>query len=291
MTAEIPPDKVLRTVRAIEGALDADWVGAIDLQSLLGLIGFCGQILVSGRWRVPWTVQAMRVAAVHGFAPMNSVWKEELLWWRSLLLEGNTVAMLMGPEFLIPAHAADVAPFTDACRGSRTGGAGGVFGARWYEFQFTAREIELLPICDLEGIASVLWLEEICERWPEEIAGRRFLAWCDNTTFIGCVNSHKTTIPSLAFLLGELHRLMAKFSFDLKLVYVKSKDNVAADALSRLDYDTFRTFMTSKGYDPAALVRVHIQDSRRDYWSSKMMSYRLLTTEVQKEQKRHSGVD
>lgn len=66
-----------------------------------------------------------------------------------------------------------------------------------------------------------------------------------------CGANVPTTIPSLALLLGELHRLMAKFSFDLRLEYVKSKDNVAADALSRLDFDTFFTFMTSKGYDPA----------------------------------------
>ena len=291
MTARIPPDKISRTVAAIDDALSMDWVGAVALQSLLGLIGFCGQILVSGRWRVPWTVQAMRIAAAHGFAPMNSSWREELLWWKDLLEEGNLVAMMMDPEYLIPTHAADMAPFTDACRGSTAGGAGGVYGHRWFEFQFSPQEIQLLPICDLEGIASVLWLSEICERWPEEIAGKRYTAWCDNTTFVGCVNGHKTTIPSLAILLAEIHKLMAQFSFDLRLEYVPSKENVAADALSRLDYDTFINFMASKGVDPAALVRVPIQESRRSLWSSRMMSARSLMTAVRKDQEAHSRAD
>ena len=85
MTAEIPEDKVKRTLIAVDGAIGSKWVSARDLQSLLGLLGFVGQVLVSGRWRVPWTITAVRTAVAYGFAPMNGYWLEELHWWRDLL--------------------------------------------------------------------------------------------------------------------------------------------------------------------------------------------------------------
>ena len=73
MTAEIPLDKVTRTVNAIDEAMASSWVPASLMMSLVGLIGFCGQVLVSGRWRTPWTITALRTAVSSGFAPMDSM--------------------------------------------------------------------------------------------------------------------------------------------------------------------------------------------------------------------------
>ena len=133
MTAEIPLDKVTRTVNAINEAMAVHWVLASLMMCLVGLIGFYGQVLVSGRWRTPWTITALRSAVAHGFAPMNSEWLDELGWWKSLLTRWNRVAVMVKPDLLIPTHAADMAPFTDARGGSR-GGAGAVFGRFWQAF-------------------------------------------------------------------------------------------------------------------------------------------------------------
>ena len=132
---------------------------------------------------------------------------------------------------------------------------------------------------------SVLWITEVYERWPEQIAGRRFMAWCDNTTFVGAVNDHKSNAPGLAFLLGVLHELMARFSFDLRLKYVASKLNVAADAASREDWVRFYSFMKSVGFPKADLVRIPVQDSLRHSLTSKLMSMNLLKMAVRQEPK------
>ena len=285
MTAEVPADKVRRTLAAIEKAMADEWVSAKDLQSLLGLLGFVGQVLVSGRWRVPWTIIAMRMAMKSGYSPMNGWWLEELQWWSDLLNKWNRVSMILNPELLIPLHSADVAPFTDASGGEANGGAGAVFGKYWMAFLFTKEELAVLPICDLEGVVSVLWLVEVCQRWPEQIAGRRFLAWCDNTTFVDCVNNHKSAAPSLAYLLLVLHDLMARYSFEIRLKYVKSEENVAADAASREEWDKFYTFMESVGFPRADLVRIPVQEEVRRSITSEMMSRRLLKEGMLSEQK------
>ena len=281
MTAEIPEDKVRRTMTALEAAVEAAWVSAKQLQSLLGLLGFVGQVLVTGRWRVPWTINAVRIAVKHGFCPMSSGWLDELRWWISLLGNWNRVSMIMKPQWLLPLHAAHLAPFTDASGSESNGGAGAVFGKYYMAFLFTKEELKLLPICDLEGVVSVLWLMQVCELWPEEVAGRRFIAWCDNTTFVDLVNNRKTTAPSLAFLLLKLHDLMARFSFELQLKYVASAENVAADAASREEWDKFFAFMLNTcKLQRSELVRIDVQEKERVSLTSAMMSMRLLKTEM-----------
>ena len=52
---------------------------------------------------------------------------------------------MVKPDLLLPLHAADKAPFTDASGGSRSG-AGAVFGKFWQAFLFSEEETRLLPI-------------------------------------------------------------------------------------------------------------------------------------------------
>ena len=95
-----------------------------------------------------------------------------------------------------------------------------MFGNHAMKFLFNREELTWLSICDLEGLACVLWIWIICTHWPEKISGMRFEAWCDNKSFCGAVNSHKSPAPSLQILLDILHDLQARYSFDLRLEYV-----------------------------------------------------------------------
>ena len=211
---------MIKATTAIDAALDQAWIAADEVQSLVGLLGFCGQVLIPGRWRMTWSIMALRAAVHRGFAPMNSFWLDELGWWKNLLSNWNRVALMVPPEWLIPMHACDSSPFTDASGSEAEGGAGAVFGNHAMKFLFNKEELTWLPICDLEGLACVLWIWVICTHWPEKISGMRFEAWCDNQSFCGAVNSHKSPAPSLQILLDILHDLQARYSFDLRLEYV-----------------------------------------------------------------------
>ena len=70
----MPEDKVIKATTAIDAALDQRWIAADEVQSLIGLLGFCGQVLIPGRWRMTWSIMALRAAVHRGFAPMNSFW-------------------------------------------------------------------------------------------------------------------------------------------------------------------------------------------------------------------------
>ena len=282
MTASIPEDKVDRTVAAVRQAREQGWVGVVDVMSLLGLLGFCGQVLVCGKWRTPWTVLALRGSVKNGFAQMHSGWDGELAWWEELLTHWNRVALLVPRVWKNPGMDDWQAPFTDASRALggrrevRGGGAGAVFLNYAMHFAFTDEEIEWLPICDTEGLVLVLWLEYLCREHTGSIAGTRFWMWCDNQTFMKAVNARRSKAPTLAFLIDRLHMLQAEFSFDLRVKYVASEQNVAADAASRGDWDRFYAHMSSVGFTRDDIEWVPVQETLRSSMSSKLRSMRML---------------
>jgi hypothetical protein len=66
--------------------------------------------------------------------------------------------------------------------------------------------------------------------------------------------------------------LQCRYSFDLKLRYIKSKLNVCADALSRDDLRTFFQYMHDNfNLRPDELVRVPVQNTLRNSLVSSMI--------------------
>jgi len=137
-------------------------------------------------------------------------------------------------------------------------------------FSFNEKEREF-DIMLLEGMVVVLWLEHLCDTKPELLTGRRFMAKCDNKPFVESFNEHHSTYPAVAFLLAAIHALQAKFSFALVLEYIKSKDNVGADALSRGDAQAFFDFMMHTHHiSQKQLTMVHPRKGRRSEIISSM---------------------
>ena len=118
-------------------------------------------------------------------------------------------------------------------------GVGGHFGDLFYTRTLAAKEVEGLTIMDAEGVALVAMLELICRLRPSAITGTRFIFLCDNDPFVETVKNGRSPLPQLAYLLDILHDLQCQYSFDLQPIYIKSKANEIADALSRGDMFEF----------------------------------------------------
>jgi hypothetical protein len=71
-------------------------------------------------------------------------------------------------------------------------------------------------------------------------------------------------------LLAWLHELIAFYSFSVDLEWIKSADNVAADALSRGDRRRFLQAASDSGFPSASLV--FLQMASRKSLVSKMIS-------------------
>ena len=233
MEMPIPDDKKDKALHAISTVVDSKYVFVDQVQRLLGILVFCGRVLLSGMWHLSKSVIALRVASRVGFVKMSAEWKGELQWWTDLLQKWNCKALMVPQRWIAPTHESSF--FTDASRSEAklTGGAGGFFHNLVFQFDFNEDEIRGMEIADLEGMAHLLFLHELCELCPEALAGNRFVTRCDNQNFCDAVNRKKAGTPSMAFLVGEMHELMALYNFDIRIHFVSSKDNEMADALSK----------------------------------------------------------
>lgn len=277
MYCSVPEDKVIKASNAINVALDTHWVLAEHCQVLLGILTFHGRILLAGKWHLSFSVQGLKLACEQGVAPMVDMWDIELRWWLQLLRAWNRASVIIPRQVTSYEEVAFDVPLTDASRSKQrlTGGAGAVFKHFYMMFKFTAREVAHLNIMELEGVVVVLWLTWLCEQHPSEMKGKRFLALCDNDPFVVAVNDRHSTIPTIAFLLGKIHNLMSRYSFDFRLRYIKSKDNVCADALSRDDMRTYHSYMRDNfNLSPSQLVCVPVQKLNRNSFTSSLISMR-----------------
>jgi hypothetical protein len=247
MEMSVPDDKVAKAMHCIKEAQSAKWVYVEAVQRLLGILAFIGRVLLSGMWHLSCTIMALRVSSSTGFVAMSEEWKGELTWWGELLQGWNCKAIMMPAKWLAPKY--ETTFFTDASRSEKrgVGGAGGIYNNLVFQFDFTPEEIAGLEIADLEGMAHYLWLVELCERCPEDLAGNRFVTRCDNQNFCDAVNDRKATTPSISFLVGEMHKIMALNNFDVRIDFVASKDNEMADALSRKHWRRVAGFLQAEG--------------------------------------------
>lgn len=277
MTASVPEDKVVKTLAALDQVLSEVWSTAELCMSLLGLLVFNSRVLVSGKWHLPHTVSHTAEAVKSGVVFVSRSWKQELSWWRELLTGWNRIALLVPHRYLDWRQEPLLVPMTDASRSLQrlTGAGGAMFGNFFQQWSFTATEIRTLNIMELEALVLVVWLRYLWDTHPQMLAGRRFVMLCDNKPFVGSVNSRHSNVATIAFLLGEIHRMSADLSFDLTLVYVESKKNVGADALSRYRRDLYYKYMRDRfDIEQSALVCVPLQTDYRNSLVSTMLALR-----------------
>jgi hypothetical protein len=268
----IPEAKIRKAVTRINGVLAGEWVEVKPIEELIGILAWIGSILIKAGSHLAFANTTLRASMRRRPRPARVTrgLRNELEWWLSLLSKWNRRSVIFEPSWTIPAHAADQAPFTDASRSLRCGGAGGVFKHFYFAWSWSLEELKCLDIMELEGLAHVLWLRWICHEHPTLVAGKRFISRCDNQAFVAATKKGRSSYPTIAFLLNQLHELQCLFSFEIQLVFVSSEDNVAADAASRFQWSRFFDFMLRSANIPRASL-VQVQNiPKRSSWSCRM---------------------
>ena len=216
-----------------------------QLETLSGLLNFLNKAIIPGR------VFTRRMYAKFAHIPtrnkklrkyhhirLDGEFKADCRMWKSFL-ECPDTSILNRPmlDFSANKKIKDLGIYSDASANFVLG-FGCVMGSRWtyaiWEKDFIEKERPSIAYLELYALCIGVFT------WEWELRNMRLAVYCDNRSVVDMVNSTVSKCEKCMYLLrlltlnGLIHnrRLQARF--------IRTKTNVLADSLSRLDFKRFR---------------------------------------------------
>ena len=230
--ASLPSEKVERVTLLLQNFLALRQFTKQQLLSLLGHLNYCIRIIPQGRSFISHLLEiATSVPSLFSQVALNDACFKELEMWKIFLSNWNGISFFYDDHVTKPA---DIELYTDAAPSL---GYGGVYGKHWFaaewptEFQSLARSsaiAELYPIV----VAAILWGHE----WTR----KKILVYSDNSAAVHIINKGRSPCLDIMKFIRRLTLTAAKYGFIIKAAHVPGFTNVAADALSRFQFQRFK---------------------------------------------------
>ncbi|KAM4748731.1 LOW QUALITY PROTEIN: uncharacterized protein WCC33_006112 [Rhinophrynus dorsalis] len=233
MERRLPADKLGELRDLIRAFLGVRRVTLHQLQSLLGKLNFACRILPMGR------VFSRRLARLtagvkrpHHFIRLSPEVRSDLVVWDSFLRNFNGRALWLDPV----SSNEEVGLQTDA---AGSVGFGAILGeewcaGRWPSWWMDSGLTRNLVFLELFPIVVAL------ELWGDSLRNKCVVFHCDNLGVVDVVNNLTASSPPVLRLLRCLVLRCLGLNLSFRARHVPGVRNVAADALSRLQMESFR---------------------------------------------------
>lgn len=229
MEARLPADKL-----SFLRALLSDWVdrpsaSLRDTQSLIGYLMFCSQVIPHSRTflrRLLDFSSSFRSSAPTVRRRLPPAARADLRWWLDYALSWNGVSVL----------ALDPSPLLVCTDASGTLGIGGWWLDRWFSESLPARHVSK----DIQFKEAYAVLHAL-RCWGAEWRGRHVRFGVDNQAVVFALRSGWIDSANTMAVLRRIAMLAASLALTFEVVWVPTKENAMADALSRLDLPRFRS--------------------------------------------------
>ena len=245
----ISEEKKNKAIQQLNSMVHKKKVQVKDLQSLTGLLIFLTRAIVPGRAftrrlfaKIPsfiYTMQQKKLKFYH-HVTMDVEFRNDCAMWLTFLKNANDNKALLCRPFIdfedTMTTAEELQFFTDASK-KETYGFGAVYGNHWtfgvWEKDFirthdpSIEYLELFALCI--GIFS----------WGNELANRRVIVHCDNQAVVQMINNTTSSCVNCMYLIRMLVLDGIMYNRRLFAKYIKSGDNILADALSRQQLKRF----------------------------------------------------
>ena len=202
-----------------------------QLLSLIGKLSFVARVVRCSRTFLRRLIDlSKRVRFLHFKIKLNCQARADIAWWLTNIESHNGVSYF--PEPWVDNDNLQL--WTDASNVA----AGAVFKNEWFCVPFIGDKKWMadMPIAWRELYIVVLSLNT----WGEKMIAHRITLNVDNMAICHCINKGSSKNPELMELIRCLYYVMFKYDMECKAVYLPSAANVQADAISRLDFITFR---------------------------------------------------
>lgn len=221
MTSSLPQDKLARYAADIEHQLRSSTSSVQSMLQLIGKLQFSTSVVPIGKPFLRRMIDSIRGLDLNMKVTLTEGMCEDLQLWLSFLRSYNGITMIYTAP---PFTNEEIGLYTDA---SNMGFAA-TFGSHWIQGHWNPlwRQLniavrELYPILAIVGIFGHLW------------KNHTIIFNCDNQAIVASINKQSARDPTIMKLLRPLILSLMLNNIKFKSVYIKSKDNVLADALSR----------------------------------------------------------
>ena len=242
----IPQDKILKSLNLIEWAIQKKKVTIKFVQRLSGSLNFLNKAIIPGRAFTRGMYDKLKLRDAQGnmlkqyhHVNLGSTFIKDCLVWKQFLLNGDRIG-LCRPFIDVNGErdATELNFYTDSSL-SRDKGMGGIFNSRWivakWGRSFIDNEKPSIAFLELYALTAAI----ITWGHLPQFRNSRIIVFCDNKSVRDMVNVYASGCPQCMKLVRILAMNGLKYNRHLFIKYVKSKDNILADALSRLEFNRF----------------------------------------------------
>ena len=230
MEARLPRDKLERARALLADFADKKRVTLLDLQSLIGFLGFACKVIVPGRAFLRRLINlTLGVTNPRCSVKLNAEARRDIRAWLLFLESYNGVSVLPSPDF---TDSKTLHLYTDA---SGSIGFGAVLGNRWFNGTWHS-SFDDVHISTKELFPIVL----VTEVWGDVLANRRVLFHTDNAAVVAIINKQSSRDEVNMHLIRCLVIALLRHNVVFKAQHIPGKCNVLADMLSRFQLQAAR---------------------------------------------------
>jgi hypothetical protein len=241
MVARLPKDKHDRATHAVQRLLTTGAVTHRTLEKLLGFLSFCARVIPLGRPFLRNLFNLLqRLSHLHPHAMRNitPAARRDLLWWMTLLPQWSGVLLINSTRPKVTIH-------NDAS------GVKGI-GGWWDKLHAYSTRLPRDYRCKLIDWKEAYAILFAFAKWGHLWMGHTVLVMCDNTVVVNAINSRSVrgqTIDPLQLLFLTA----ALYDIEVSSMWLSSKDNWIADALSRFEFDKIANLFPQFRVDDSSL--------------------------------------
>ena len=254
MILAIPEQKRIRAIKLLKKFMDKKKSTVKELQSLCGYLNFLNQAIHPGRvfmrqmyakytplWADKFnrTDNGKKVLKPFHHVKLDKEFKADCQVWLNFLTHehlSKVVNRLM-IDLNMFETSEQLSFFSDASAAKELG-YGCVYQTNWIFGRWESHLID-----DFKPSIEVLELFALCAgifTWQEKLANRRIIIFCDNMGVVNMVNNNASKCKHCMYLLRLLTLNNLLHNRRISVKYIKSRDNILSDALSRILLEKFK---------------------------------------------------
>jgi len=230
MEARLPHDKLAKLRLQLNQASKSRKITLKNLQSLLGLLNFCCQVIEPGPCFLRRLIDlTKKVTKLNHQITLNKESRRDLHAWEVFVEHFNGEQILGSQRW---RTSDKIHLHTDA---SVSLGYGAVFASHWFfgpwPFSWATHNI---TVKELAPIAFAL------EIWGHRLKNHCIILHTDNEEVVHIINKQTSKVPSIMVLVRLMVLTCMKHNILVRAEHIPGKRNILPDILSRLQITAFR---------------------------------------------------